>query len=134
MNIRRIAGFVFVGLTAGIFVFQIALAFGAPWGSYAMGGEFPGQFPPELRVAAVVQALLWVFFSCVVLSRAGIALPRWARASRWLVWIVVALAGISLVLNIMTPSTVERMIWAPVAFVMLICSLLVATGPTLPNQ
>lgn len=134
MKIRRIAGFVFVVLTAGIFIFQIALAFGAPWGSFAMGGEYPGQFLPELRVAAVVQALLWVFFSCAVLSRAGIALPRWTRASRWLVWIVVALSGISLVLNIMTPSTVERMIWAPVAFVMLISSLLVATGPTLPNQ
>lgn len=135
MNIRRIAGFVFVGLAAGIVVFQIALALGAPWGTYAMGGAFPGQFPPELRIAAVVQALLWVFFSCVVWSRAGIAFPRLERASRWLVWIVVVITSISLVLNLLTPSTVERMIWAPVAFIVLICSILVATGSNLaPND
>ena len=134
MNIRRIAGYVFVIIAAAVFAFQIALAFGAPWGSYAMGGAYPGQFPPQLRIASLVQALLWVFFACVVLSRTGIALPGWVRASRWLVWIVVALTGISLLLNLITPSAGERMLWAPVAFVMLVCSLLVATGPKSPDQ
>ena len=134
MNIRRIAGFVFVVIAAGVFAFQIGLALGAPWGAYAMGGAFPGQFPLELRVAAFVQALLWVFFACIVLSRAGIALPNWARVSKWVVWIVVTLVGVSLVLNLITPSPIERMIWAPVAFAMLICTLLVATGPTLSSQ
>jgi len=134
LNIRRIAGFVFLVLAAVVFAFQIGLANGAPWGTYAMGGASPGQFPPELRVAALVQAVLWVFFAGIVLARAGIALPGWARASRWLVWIVVALSGVGLVLNLMSPSSVERMIWAPVVFVMLICTVLVATGPTSPNR
>ncbi len=52
----------FAALAAGVFAFQIALTLGAPWGAYAMGGATPGQFPPELRVAALFQALLWVLF------------------------------------------------------------------------
>ncbi len=69
-----------------------------------------------------------------MLSRADIALPGWARASRWLVWIVVAVTGISLVLNLITPSSKEQMIWAPVAFIVFICSLVVATGPASSSQ
>ena len=56
MNIRRIAGIVYAVATAIVVAFQIALALGAPWGAYAMGGAYPGQFPPELRIAALVQA------------------------------------------------------------------------------
>ena len=41
---------------------------------------------------------------------------------------VVAFAAVSLVLNLITPSAGERMLWAPVALVLLVCSLLVATG------
>ena len=62
----------------------------------------------------------------VVLARAGVALGGWSRASRWLIWIVVAFSALSLVLNLITPSTDERAIWAPVAFVMLASSLVVA--------
>ena len=114
--------------SAIVAVFQVALALGAPWGSYAMGGAFPGQFPPALRVSAVIQAAVLILLAGVVLARAGVALPRWSRASRWLVWLVVAFTAVSLVLNLITPSGGERMIWAPVAFVLLVTSLLVAIG------
>jgi len=129
MNIRRIAAIAYAVVTVGIVAFQIALAAGVPWGSFAMGGAFPGQFPPALRVAAVVQALLLLAWAGVVLARAEVALPRWTRTARWLIWVVVAFSVLSLVLNLITPSGGERMIWAPVAFVMVICSLLVATLP-----
>ena len=64
---------------------RLALAAGAPWGEFAMGGAYPGQFPPELHVAAVVQAVVLALLALVILARAGIALPKWRRASRWLV-------------------------------------------------
>jgi hypothetical protein len=128
MKLRRGAAIVF-SIASGIVVeFQIALALGAPWGEFAMGGSNPGQYPPALRVAAVVQALLIAFVAAVVLSRAGVALPRLARASRWLIWGVVGLATVSLVLNLITPSGSERLIWAPVAVVMLVSAVIVATG------
>ena len=128
MDIRRIAGILYAVATAVVVAFQIALALGAPWGAYAMGGAYPGQFPPELRIAALVQAGILLGFAGIVLSRAGIALKGWERVSRWMIWVVVAFAALSLALNLITPSAGERMLWAPVAFVLLACSLLVATG------
>ena len=128
MDIKRIAAIGYTIVTAGVVAFQIALAAGAPWGAYAMGGAFPGQFPPALRVGAVVQAALLLLMAAVILSRAGVALPRWSRASRWLAWVVVAFAVVSLVLNLITPSAGERMIWAPVALLLLVTSLIVAVG------
>lgn len=126
MNIRRMAAFLYAIISAGVVAFQVALAAGAPWGAYAMGGAFPGQFPPELRVAAVVQAVILAALAGVVLSRANVALAGWSKASRWLIWIVVGFSALSLVLNVITPSAGERAIWAPVAAIMLISSATVA--------
>lgn len=126
MNIRRVAATIYAAVSAGVVVFQIALAAGAPWGAYAMGGAFPGQFPPILRIAALVQAALIVGMAAVVMSRAGLVLARWSHASRWLVWVVVAFAAVSLVLNLITPSAGERTIWAPVALLLLASSAVVA--------
>lgn len=128
MDIRRIAGIVYAVATGVVVAFQIALALGAPWGEYAMGGAYPGQFPPALRIAALVQAGILVGLAGIVLARAGIALQRWERVARWMVWVAVGFSAVSLVLNLITPSAGERMLWAPVAFVLLVCSLLVATG------
>lgn len=132
MQIHRLAALVYGAVSLGVILFQLALAVGAPWGAYAMGGAFPGQFPPELRVAAVVQATILALLALVVLARAGMALPKWSRASRWLIWIVVVFSTISLVLNTITPSADERAIWMPVALVMLICSVIVAVSKTPP--
>ena len=126
MQTHRLAALVYGIVTFIVIAFQLALAAGAPWGEFAMGGAYPGQFPPELRVAAVVQAVVLGLLALVVLARAGIALPKWSKTSRWLVWVVVAFSALSLVLNSITPSARERMIWAPVALVMLVCSVIVA--------
>lgn len=126
MTIRRGAALLYAGVSAGVVAFQVALAAGAPWGAYAMGGAYPGQFPPALRVAAVVQAALLTGMAAVVLARGGLMLNRWSRVSRWLIWGVVAFATVSLVLNLITPSKLERAIWAPVALIMLVTSVVVA--------
>lgn len=126
MNLKRTAAWIYAILSAVVVAFQIALALGAPWGAYAMGGANPGQFPPALRLAAVVQALLLAGMTLVVLARAGLILPVWSRVTRWLVWFVVAFAALSLVLNLITPSAREQDIWAPVALVLLLSSTVVA--------
>ena len=128
MSKEIVAARIYAVVSFGVIAFQIALALGAPWGAYAMGGAFPGQFPPELRVAAVVQAVILAGWALVVLARAGITLPKWSRTSRWLVWVVVAFSALSLVLNLITPSARERAIWAPVALIMLISSVIVAVS------
>ena len=125
-NITRVSAILYVIISAVVVAFQIALAAGAPWGEYAMGGAFPGQFPLALRIAAIIQAALLVALAAVILARAGLILPGWARVSRWLAWLVVAFAAVSLVLNLLTPSAGERAIWAPTALLLLISSGVVA--------
>jgi hypothetical protein len=126
MHITRAAALLYVAVSGGVVAFQVALAAGAPWGAYAMGGAFPGQFPPVLRIAALVQAALLVGMAAVVMSRVGLLLAGWSHASRWLVWVVVAFAAVSLALNLITPSAGERAIWAPVALLLLASSVVVA--------
>ena len=126
MTLTRGAALLYTIISIGVIAFQIALAAGAPWGAFAMGGAFPGQFPPALRVAALIQGTLLAGMAMVVLARAGLILPKWSRASRRLVWLVVAFAGLSLVLNLVTPSAGERAIWAPTALLLLVSSAIVA--------
>ncbi|MEJ7802299.1 MAG: hypothetical protein WKH68_02860 [Candidatus Limnocylindria bacterium] len=129
MNITAAAAIAFAIAAAGVIRFQMALALGVPWGSYAMGGAFPGKFPPRMRVAALVQAVLLAGTVAIVLSRAGLVLPAWSGVVGWLIWGVVALAVIAAILNAITPSAGERRIWVPVALVMLVSSLVVALAP-----
>lgn len=126
MDIAVWAAIAFAILVAGVVAFQVALALGAPWGSYAMGGAFPGRFPPRMRAAALVQAALLALTAAIVLSRAGMILPAWSEAAGWLIWGVVAIALVAVILNAISPSAGERRIWVPVALVMLACSLAVA--------
>ena len=118
----------FGALVLLVAAFQLALAAGAPWGSLAMGGAYPGRFPPPMRVAAVVQAVVLLVFGAIVAARAGLALPRWRAASRKLVWVVVACTAVGAVLNTITPSPLERAIWLPVTLALGICAVVVARG------
>jgi len=124
--IRRVAAITYAVVSSVVVAFQIALAAGAPWGEYAMGGAVPGQFPPALRIAALIQAALIAGMAMVVLARAGLTLSGWWRASRWLIWIVVAFLGLDLLLNLITPSAGERAIWAPTLGLLLVTSAIVA--------
>jgi hypothetical protein len=126
LTVLHAAAIVYAAASAAVILFQIALAAGVPWGAYAMGGRFPGKFPIALRLAALVQAALIAGMVGVVLSRAGLAPAGWSGASRRLVWVVVGVAAVSLVLNFITPSAAERAIWTPVAFVLLVSSVVVA--------
>ena len=134
MKKERLAAITYGIVSLGVIAFQLALAAGAPWGEYAMGGAFPGQFPPELRIAAIVQAVILALLAFIVLARAGVTLPRWSKTSRWAIWIVVVFSAISLVLNTITPSARERAIWMPVALIMLICSFIVAVTSEAGNK
>lgn len=126
MNIPTSAAILYTIATAGVVVFQIGLALGAPWGGYAMGGAFPGRFPPRLRVAAVAQAAILVMLAVVVLATVGLLAPELVQAAPWLIWLAVAFSAIAAVLNTITRSVGERRLWAPVTYVMLVCSLVVA--------
>ncbi len=121
-------------IAAGIFgvlilitvVFQLALATGAPWGSLAMGGRYPGRFPTAIRIAAIVQAGVLALLGMIVWIHTGLVTWGQDLLPPKAIWVVVFVSVITLVLNTITPSKWERRIWAPVTLLMTICSLIVA--------
>ena len=116
-------------LTAAVVVaFQLCLAAGAPWGAYAMGGRYPGRFPAPMRIGAVIQAGVVAALAVVVLSDADVLAPGIADTLPWLIWLVVAFATLSTILNAITRSAVERRLWLPVALALLVTSLVVAVS------
>jgi hypothetical protein len=123
---EAVAALGFALASAVAVAFQVALALGAPYGAYAMGGAYPGRWPPRLRIAAVVQAIVIAGLAVIVLSDAGLVAPGLADDLPSLVWLAVAFSALSTVLNAISRSSGERRIWLPVAALMLVTSLVVA--------
>ncbi len=107
-------------------LFQLALALGAPWGEYAMGGKYPGKFPPKIRVAAIIQLLILVFFGIIGMVRSGLILSPFYDFSAKGIWFVVGFFVLGTLMNSITPSKKELNIWAPITFILLLSSLRIA--------
>lgn len=123
-----LAAVVFGVLIAVVVLFQLALVAGMPWGHLAMGGKFPGVFPPAMRIAALVQIGILASLALIVLTKAQMIFSAWYTVSEKAIWVVVAVSVMTLVLNVITPSKWERILWSPVALLMTICSLVIALG------
>lgn len=124
----RAAAHLFTLLTAGAVMFQLALAGGAPWGSFAWGGRFPGVLPGPMRMASVGSALLLSLLIRVVRSRAGFRGAGAAMSARMPARLVVMFCLLSVAANAATPSAGERRIWLPVTLGLLVTSVIVATA------
>lgn len=120
-----IAATVFLGLCALAVLFQLALALGAPWGEYTMGGRFPGRLPPKMRIAALLQIILLLVLAIIVLIKSGGAFSQFYSIGKTGIWFVVAFFVLGSLVNLFTPSKGERAIWAPVNILLLITSLIV---------
>ena len=116
---------IFTVFTGIVILFQGCLAAGLPWGKASMGGKYPGKYPPKMRIVAVVNMLLLSFIVAIVLSEANLMFPRLKTISGFGIWVVVIFFVVGTIMNTITPSKIER-IWAPVALIQLITSLIVA--------
>jgi len=91
-----------------------------------MGGKFPGRFPTKMRVAATVQMGLLFLIIFIVLVRAEIIYSEYYKFSKTAIWFVVGFCGLGAIMNTITPSKKERMLWAPVSIILLVCSAIIA--------
>lgn len=123
-----VSAIIFSILIVVVIIFQIMLVAGMPWGIYAMGGKFPGKYPPVMRVASFLQSIILTFISLIVLSKSGLMFPGWLSFSKTAIWFVVSFSVIATILNLITKSVWERRIWAPVSLLLLITSIIVAIG------
>lgn len=125
MNITELCAWIFVVMTLMTILFQLALALGAPWGEWTLGGRHRGVLPGLWRLVPIVSAALLVAFASVVATRAQLSFPDWYEESRSLIWIVVAYSTLGCVANAATRSAKERWLWLPVVCVMLVTSAVI---------
>lgn len=111
-------------------LFQVALIFGAPWGEYTMGGQTKGALPIGGRIAAGVSIIVLVVMAQALLaihdSGIFVATPTWLIEA--LKWFTFVYAILGFVMNWITRSKKERMVWGPVATVLLVLVSLTIFG------
>jgi hypothetical protein len=122
----RVAAWLAAAIFLIVAAFQAALVLGAPWGEYTQGGGTSGALASSGRLSAAVSCMLSIVMAGAILARAGEGplqrLP--ARVVTVLAWVATVYTAVAVVLNMITRSTAERALWAPVSIVLL---LLVAT-------
>ncbi|MFO6464248.1 hypothetical protein ACK8OR_07645 [Jannaschia sp. KMU-145] len=114
----------YAALAAMPLAMHLALAAGAPFGRYTVGGRFSGRLPPIWRGLALVQAALLAGMAVAVLARAGLAPASLAPVF----WPAAALTLLTCAANAASPSRPERRLWAPVTALMTAAALGVGLG------
>jgi hypothetical protein len=109
------AGRVAAALLIVVVAFQVALAAGAPWGEATQGGGNLGVLPDSLRVGSLVTVAIYALL-------AAVAGTSWAPATlrRRVLYVASAVMVVAAVLNIASPSFIERIIWAPVTIALIV--------------
>ena len=121
LPLSDLAAVFYAGLIIMVVLFHIALALGAPWGVYTLGGRWDGQLPVKARIIPVLSVPLLGFMAVVILIRRGIVPLDWPPA---LYWVAMALTFLTFLANTATPSLPERAAWAPVTALMLLSGLI----------
>ncbi|MGI3185481.1 hypothetical protein [Nioella aestuarii] len=100
---------------AWLTLFQVVLAAGAPLGRLAWGGVHR-TLPTQLRVASAVSALVAVLALITVAQSGGMISPLlpggWLRP---ILWVLVALFGLSVLANLFGAKGLERLHGVPLA-------------------
>lgn len=111
-----------------VVAFQVALAAGAPWGEASFGGSNPGVLPASLRTNSAIAVVVYVLL-------AAVAGTRWTGATlrRRLLYGAAALMVIGTVVNVASPSFLERIVWTPVTIALVIALWRAARHASLSN-
>jgi hypothetical protein len=124
MTFFKISAWLNILLLVLVTCFQIAIISGAPWGEYAFGGKNKGVLPKNLRIGSVITSFLYLGIAGHYLTQLGI-FPKllFPELNQVANWAIVGINTLALTMNTITPSKKERMIWAPVLFVLLVTTV-----------
>ena len=117
---------VFTIFSTILVLFQLGLTIGMPWGEASMGGKYPGKYPPKMRVVSLINSLVLSFIAVIVLIKSEKLFPQFKSFANFAIYFVVGFSVLATILNIITPSKIESKLWAPVAILLLISSIIVA--------
>ena len=130
LNLPVLAARAAAALMVGIAAFQVALVFGAPWGAYTQGGETEGALDAPGRVLAAVSCALLLVMAIAILARVHEGPLRNApgRLVTALSWLTTIYSALAVVLNLATPSSSERAVFAPTAILLFVLVVTTMAG------
>jgi hypothetical protein len=113
---------------AGLAVFQLLLAAGAPFGEGAWGGTTEGQLSTGLRVSSAISLVVYAGAAALILRRTGFRV-QWVSlaVARIGSWVLVALLTLGALANFLSQSPWERFLLGPVTLVLAGLCLVVAS-------
>jgi hypothetical protein len=116
-----------VGLLAIVTVFQLGLAFGAPWGRAAWGGRHPGVLPSGLRISSGIAALfVYPLIAIFILASADSVEADWLPGQGKVgMWVLAGFFTLGALANLASRSKVER-IWGPISLIVAVCCAVIA--------
>ena len=125
-QVARVAAVVAAIGFAGIAIFQLALAAGAPWGHAAWGGA-NARLSTAQRSASAAAVVFYAAAALIVLGRAGMLRARGnAALFRWGIWFLAVAMAIGALPNFASQSRWENLIFGPLALVLAILCVIVA--------
>lgn len=128
------AAVIFCILLAGLAIFQLALALGAPLGRFAWGGAHE-RLPKNLRIGSIIAIAIYAAFAVIALDCAGLLdiLPSAAIANVG-IWVIVAYLALGAVMNAISRAKPERFVMTPLALVLCALATVIAFNPQASAQ
>ncbi len=108
-------------------IFQLALAFGAPLGRFAWGGQHR-VLPVRLRIGSAIAIVIYAVIVVIAFDRVGAidVLPDVFAVVA--MWVVFAYFALGIVMNAVSRSKPERYVMVPVTIVLTVLSFFIAMG------
>jgi hypothetical protein len=108
--------------------FQVALAFGAPLGRFAWGGQHR-VLPTSLRIGSGVTVVIYALIGWIILARADLissGVPD--GVINVAAWVIAAYFFLGIWLNLASKSRAERAVMSPLSAVFSVLCVVVALG------
>lgn len=113
-------------LHGAIAVFQLLLVAGKPWGEYAWGGQSKGVLPLGFRIGSLFSILILTSFAWVNLAAAALTtLPLAELPLVTAQKIVTGYAALGVLMNGISRSRKERLLWTPVCALLLVLNVMI---------
>jgi hypothetical protein len=117
----QISALIYFAICIVVILFQICLIAGAPWGRLTQGGFNSEKLPKRNRILASFSIFLMLAMGLSIVSAVG----YWPDWPIWTGWIALATTVVSAIMNLLTQSMPERMLWGPITLAMLIFAFIV---------
>jgi len=116
-----------------VIIIQLLLAAGIFPVTMVWGGKHT-VLTPGLRIASIISAIILGAFIFVIRKRAGVwGSKKSTMTIKIISWFITAYMGLNTILNLMSQSTAEKVIFTPITAILFIVCFIVSASKTQKN-